>query len=89
MLSAPTTSPSPGQLVRSARNFVLEVMVAPQASSCAPAVAGTANSAIAGAMTYLKAVIHATVPSRTSITRSQSIASCSARSWLATTMVPR
>ena len=63
MPSAPITSPSPGQLVRSARSFVSEVIVAPQATPVACDVAGTANSRpIAGAMTYLKAVIQPAIP---------------------------
>ncbi len=78
--SAPITSPSAGQLVRSARSLVCEVIVEPQATPLACDVAGTANSIpIAGAMTYLKAVIcgtvpiqrgHTTSPSRTSTMRS-------------------
>ena len=62
MRSAPTTSPSPGQLVRSARSFVFEVIVVPQAIPVACDVAGTASSRpIAAAMVYLKAVIQPSV----------------------------
>ena len=90
MSSRPTISPSPGQFVRSARSFVELVMVAPQASSL-----GTCGRGYGQQCHHRRNDIPESGHSRdntavaTSITRSHPIASCSARSWLATTSVPR